>query len=447
MLFVPDAPPTETPGPTPEPTVEPTAAPTAEPTPEPSETPLPTPTPTPTPTPGTDPTTLDLPRIPWEGGSAYWKNFRAADGAGWDDPSFFPIVIWFNGISSDAEVQYDKSVGINTYVGMWEGTNYQLFEDNDVYFIGDKLNDTFTDSSRNWVGSFLGDEIDGRYSAEEGHALLDAARKANAGSGRFDYSNYTQIVVSTDGDQSSAERYVNDYSDVASLDMYWYTIPYCDWKPYRGDTYLQPINEANCRTASSYGKTVEMMRERDRADGKLQPIWQFVENLNGGPGEDAPAVYIEPGQLEGAVMSSVINEARGIVYFNQSLSGDCRGSSVVRQSQGDDGFCGSAQVKASAHVNGQIAELAPVLNSQSYDYTFGPDLDTMLKTYDGSAYVFAMVDGESSPGQRTFALPAGVNGRSVEVVGEDRSIAVGADGTFTDSFAAEYSYHIYRIAL
>jgi hypothetical protein len=441
VAFVPSTDPTTPPidppvdPPTEQPSEEPTAPP-AEPGTE------------PVPEPGTGADTLDLPLIPWEGGPDYWKNFSAADAAGWDDPSFFPIVVWFNGISSDSEVQYDKSLGINTYVGMWEGTDYALFEDNDIYWIGDKLNSTFSADSGNWVGNFLGDEIDGRFSNTAGHALLASEKASNAGSGRFDYANFTQIVMSTDGSQSSAVRYVNDYTDVLSVDMYWYTIPYCDWTaPYRGGTYLVPVEQSNCRTSSSYGKTMEMLRQRDAADGELQPLWQFVENLNGGPGADADVAYIEPGQLKGAVMSSIINEARGIVYFNQSLSGPCQGGSIVRQSENDPGFCGNEQMAAMGEVDDQIASLAPVINTQSYSWNFGDGLDTMLKAHDGSAYVFAMVDGESQPGSRGLQLPDGVSGRSVEVVGENRTLAVDSSGSFTDDFAAEYSYHIYRVAL
>ena len=88
-----------------------------------------------------------------------------------------------------------------------------------------------------------------------------------------------------------------------------------------------------------------------------------------------------------------------------------------------------------------------MINSQSYQYSFGSGLDTMLKTYNGSAYVFSMVDGSSSPGSRTFALPAGVTGSTVEVVGENRTITVGANRTFTDTFAAESTYHVYKVSL
>lgn len=431
------------------PTQTPTATPTPSDTPTSTPTPTPTVTPTPTPTPSNPPTAgadLNLPRIPWEGGSAYWKQFAKPNAAGWSDPNFFPITVWYNGISSNAEAQYDKSLGINTYIGMDSATPYSLFKDNNVFWIGGKLNSSFNDTSTNWVGDFLDDEVDGRYTPAAGQAYLQSLVNSYGNDGRFKYANFTQMVMSKDMNQADAQKYVNNYTNAVSLDMYWYTIPYCSQTPYR-DVYVTPVGQANCRTSSSYGKTVQSLRAQDAADGKLQPIWQFVENLNGGPGASAPAVYITPGQLEGAVMDSVINEARGIVYFNQSLSGSCQGGSIFRQSQVTPNFCGATQVAAAKEVNNRIHALASVINTQSYKYTFGPGLDTMLKTQNGSAYIFSMIDGSSKPGSRTFQLPAGVNGKSVEVLNENRTIPVNSSGSFTDNFAAEYSYHIYKVSL
>ena len=97
-------------------------------------------------------------------------------------------------------------------------------------------------------------------------------------------------------------------------------------------------------------------------------------------------------------------------------------------------------------VNNRIKALAPVINTQSYQWSFGSGLNTMLKAKDGYAYVFSMIDGSSKPGSRTFTLPAGVNGKSVEVLNENRSIPV-TNGAFTDTFANEYTYHIYKVAL
>ncbi|WP_104162714.1 DUF4082 domain-containing protein [Cryobacterium sp. N22] len=388
---------------------------------------------------------LNLPMIPWEGGPAYWKQFSKADAAGWDDPDFFPMLSWWGNVASDAEVAYDKSLGINTYSEMWPETPYSLFEENDVFWVGTALNDTFIPDSPNWVGYLLDDEVDGRFTVPEGQARLQGFSDDAAGNGWFRYANFTKMVVETDMDKAAAEQYVNGYTDAVSVDMYWYTVPYCDWTPYR-DVYLVPIDQANCRTSSSYGKVMDSLRLRDAADGTLQPLWQWVENLNGGPGDGAPSAYIAAGQLKGAVMNSIINEARGIAYFNQSFSGPCRSSNVFRDSQ-NEGFCGAEQVAAVKEVNATVHSLARVINTQSYDYSFGAGLDTMLKSSGDFAYIFAMVDGSSTPGSRTFQLPESVAGRDVEVLEEDRTLDVDGSGRFTDSFDEEYSYHVYRIAI
>ena len=97
-----------------------------------------------------------------------------------------------------------------------------------------------------------------------------------------------------------------------------------------------------------------------------------------------------------------------------------------------------------AKVNSQVQQLAPVLNTQSQKWDFGAGLATALKVHDGYAYVLAMTDGGT--GERTFALPTGLRGNSVEVVGEGRTLAV-SNGAFTDTFATEATHHVYRIII
>lgn len=390
---------------------------------------------------------LGLPLIPWEGGADYWRQFPQADRAGWSDPSFFPVVAWYDGISSNDEVAFDKSLGINTYIGMSAETPFSLFVDNDVFWIGGRLNDSFDPADPHWVGDFLDDEVDGRFTPPEGRAHLEGLSRQSQGSGRFRFANFTQMVIG-DLDDEDANAYVNDYTDAVSIDMYWYTIPFCDLEPYRGGVYLSPVAQSTCRTSSSYGATMRSLRTRDAADGRRQALWQFVENVNGGPAEGPFVHMVSPDEVSGAVMSSLINEARGIVYFNQSFSGDCQGGNMFRLAQVQPGYCAAPQIDAVGRINNRIHELASVLNTQTSQWTFGPGLDTMLKIVDGDAYVFAMVDGSGPPGRRTFVLPeqfAGWQG-AVEVVDENRSIPAVA-GAFTDDFAAEYSWHIYRIPL
>jgi hypothetical protein len=135
------------------------------------------------------------------------------------------------------------------------------------------------------------------------------------------------------------------------------------------------------------------------------------------------------------VWNAIIHGAAGISYFQHNNNGTCGTYSILQ--------CGAALTQKITAIDAQVQSLAPVINTQSYKWNFGPGLDTSLKVSGGSAYIFAMTDG--STGSKTFTLPKGVNG-PVQVVGENRTITP-SSGTFTDSFAAEYTHHIYRIPL
>ena len=411
----------------------------------PAPTPQPTPAPTPSPAPEPVPSELDdLDRIPWEGGSEFWEQFP--DAREWTDPGFFPIGVWWGNVSSDAEAQWDRAHGINYYAGMWDGTDFDLLERNGQYWLGGRLNATFDEDSPNWPGVFLDDEVDGwTATPEEGFAHLQRLKERWEGSGKFTYANFTSMVIGPDMALSAQERYVNDFADVVSVDTYWHTAPYCDWTPYRGIYLAEPVPQETCHSSSSYGKTVTGLAKRDAADGERQPLWNFIELLNPSPLEYRSDRTITGPQIQGAAMSSIINEARGLIYFNQSFGGPCPSGAAIRDAQvRGDGWCGSAQIEAMGDVNNFIHRLAPVLNTQSYAWSFGDGLDTMLKTSDGSAYIFAMTDGGA--GERTFTLPDGVDGQVVEVVEEDRSLPV-SDGTFSDTFSDGDDYHVYRVAL
>lgn len=390
-----------------------------------------------------------LDRIPWEGGPAYYESFADAAARGWSDPSFFPIAIWWCVFESTSQVQWDKSLGINTYcVTNPDLTgSTALMDDNGMSWIGGEL-PNMTRSSPCWVGDFYDDEIDGTITpASAAFAALDDMKAAFPDHDKFRYTNYTVQVINTWMADADAEKFVNDYTDVFSIDQYWLTVPFCSGEPYSGDYYfIQPIPEASCRTANTYGQTMDMLRVRDIADNKRQPIWNYIENVSGSAGDQIGATVPTPAEIKGAAMSSLIHEARGLIWFNNVVAQDASYGSgnCIRdaQTQGES-YAGYPQVMAMGDINNQIHALAEVLNTQSYEWTFGEGLDTMLKAYNGYAYIFAMSDAQA--GSRTFTLPSGITGGSAEVVDESRTITI-TDGEFSDTFVVS-GYHIYKIAL
>lgn len=393
----------------------------------------------PTSPPPTGPNLLDLPRVPWNGGPAYFSAFPDAAANGWTSPDFFPIGVWWGVWSSDEEVKWDKSLGINTYIITHPNADLGLLERNGMSYIGGSVGGA-TRSAKAWVGDFLDDEVDGRYEPADGQAFLQSLVDALPDHRKLRYANYTGMVLAW-MNQRDAEKYVNAYTDAVSVDQYWYSTEYCSWTEYQGWAFLIPIPQDTCRTGHSYGQVVDMLHQRDAADGKSQSIWNFVEAVYG---SDNYVMPMSPEQVKAAAWQIVIHEGRGIVWFNNAFGGPCSTGNAIRTTQLQPNYACAANVLAMGEANNQIRRLAPVINTQSYAWNFGPGLSTMLKAKDGYAYVFAGTDGHA--GSKTLTLPAGISGTTAEVIDENRSVRV-TNGQIVDNFSQEWVYHIYKIKI
>jgi hypothetical protein len=280
----------------------------------------------------------------------------------------------------------------------------------------------------------------GRLAVEQSY--VSEARSFN--DGRFLHANYGNGITRTFWGVNTMDDHIA-HVDSAGADKYAYTSPEVD-----GLLELSPTwpSGANPATAAAYGWQIDQMFSFQSPVGS-KPVWGVIETarpLLGEPG----ARTITANQLEGGVWSMIIHGARGILYFMHNNDPACDSGSA----------CWEANEARLISVNAKIKSLAPVLNTQSYynttknvsgatlyEYTFNNGTDAMLKTYDNYAYIFAGIGLNESPGNKTFTLPDGVNGTSVEVVGEGRNLTVNGSRQFTDNFAAEYSHHVYKIAM
>lgn len=404
---------------------------------------------------------LNLPRMPWEGGSDYYARWQTTNAADWDEPSFFPVGVWYENVEHQWQIDTDKETGLNTYFWMVEDSNMQLIRDGGMSAITQK---PLAGSGAETVAWAIEDEIDMRdgpgWSGWDGtdqwghcvprdswcgYTVMQTKRDALPQDGRPMWANYGKGVVFWES-EAEAAVFVNRFQEFVSSDAYWYTDnTICEgaegplliagtgpMDPYVGKPQLT-FNE--CHRAWNYGEQIDRLRELDAVDGSLKPIYAFVE-----VGHPSPQGYTITGpQIKGAVMSSLIHGARGVIYFNHSFGGTCESQHLLR------GECSGANVRSDVMtVNRQIAALAPVLNTQSLKHSVSAGVDTMLKWHDGSYYVFAMREAPTGGGTETFALPDGLDTDSIEVLYENRSIRA-SNGQFTDTFAAEHSYHIYKI--
>ncbi|GAA0450271.1 hypothetical protein Ade02nite_59400 [Paractinoplanes deccanensis] len=391
-------------------------------------------------------------RVPWEGGPGYYKRFTAAASGGWSDPSFFPIAVWYEGTYAQPEIDLDKAAGLNTYMELTEGSNLPLIRENGMHAMISGELPGYGAESAGWL---LPDEVDmwggtgkgtwtGKYPGQGeicapksdgcGHDILRTMdAKLPSGDGRMRHANFGKGVVFWQSDTDAA-AFVNEYTDVTSADLYWYTDPNICGSASEGPRL--GVKPDQCRRAANYGLTMDRMRELDAADGRRQPIYAFVEV--GHPAKEDAAPTITGDQVAGAVMNSLIHEARGVIYFNHSFGGSCESQHVLRD-------CGKDTTRPKVtETNTRIRELAPVLNTQSYQWVFNPDLDTMLKEHDNQMYVFAMPGRTGGTGAQGLTLPA-TSATTAEVLFENRSVPI-INGVITDRFAEEYSYHVYRIA-
>ena len=376
--------------------------------------------------------------------------------AGWANPAHFPVGAFWdywpggNGADARAEVQHDKNLGLNFYThGNRDQSACVLRDVGGMSWLGEpgSLTDLSTCGETVWPGNYLEDELDGT-SGSTTEAFAELTRQQNAARtatpNKFVGVNYTSIPIQIWTSDANGGRYINGFGDLVSSDDYLFSTPNrceatwsdgsaMEWWPFIGP---RPASVARCRDGQSYGKLTDGLRSRDALDGARKPVASFLEVYGGA---DPAAKVGSPAQVKAAAMSNLIHGAEFLIWFPLSFHSSCVSNRLLSAASPP---CAAAHKAAVGEINNLVKSLAPVLNTQSYQWTFGAGLETMLKVYNGQAYVFAMTDGGT--GARTFTLPAGLTGNVTDEAG--RTIPV-SGGRFTDTFEANTEYHVYRIAV
>jgi hypothetical protein len=384
---------------------------------------------------------LDLPTEAWWGGPEYYSTWEKASAAGWDDPSFFPISVFFGKPSHADEL---AAIGVNTYMGAeHDGSSMSMITDEGISVLaqGEWTPAEVGDNPR-VVGWHVSDECDMGYSGctpdwsndngEQGRLAVHrkyVAETRALDDGRFIQANFGSGVLGTWWAPQTMDDHLS-LVDVSSVDKYAYTSPGVN-NLFRESQFWPEGKEP--ASAGAYGWQQDRM-ETFMSPPASKPNWVFVETSM--PFLEEPGARTITGdQIEGAVWNAIIHGAAGIAYFQHNNNGTCGTYSLVE--------CSAALREKVGAINASVTSMAPVINSPSYVWSFGTGLETTLKAVDGYAYIMAMTDGGS--GSRTFSVPPGLSG-TVEVVGEGRTLPV-TGGTFTDTFAAENDHHIYRILI
>jgi hypothetical protein len=379
-----------------------------------------------------------------DGGEGFYDRFKSSFPT---SPDFFPLGVWFTSTKSPEEIASDRALGLNTYVMLTEDSNIQLIKDSGMFALPDRPNpyaagQLLTDEADMWAGP--GDAPwTGKLPPEPtcipedakcGYTVMMELRD-KVPAGVLTYANYGKGVTFWQT-REQAERFVNDFQDVVSADNYWFTdLRMCQL--YEGAVLKNgeaDLSPEQCQLAANYGLTTRHVRSLVQPWASM-PVWIFVEL--GQPHQEQARTITAP-EMRAAVWSSIINGARGIIYFAHNFGGPCLSYNLLRD------HCGDAIRADLTAVNQQITRLAPVLNApflDGYARSDGP-VDLAVKRYDGSNYLLVGA-ARNEPSDATITLSCG-NADLAEVIDENRTVPI-TNRSFHDAFADGNAVHLYKI--
>ncbi len=344
------------------------------------------------------------------------------------DPNYFPIGVWLQGPN---KIQEYQNIGINNFVAFYgnlDQTSLSTFSTGAMPLTVSQNSVGLTSAQNGIIKSWT--QID-----EPDNAQLNAAGTA------YDPCISPSVIVSNYNTIRSSDTtrpvFLNFGRGVAD-------ISYNGRGTCSGNTayYSQvapggDILAFDVYPISDYSSRLELVATgldnlKTWAPNKI--IWNFIEAtaINGGAVPTAA-------QEKAEVWMSLVHGSKGIVYFAHQFSPTFR----------EDGlFNTPALVTAIQGINAQVTSLAPVLNSPTIangvsvtSSVSSVPVDTMVKKYGGSTYVFAVAMRNTAT-TATFNVPGMTTG-TVQVIGENRQITM-SGGSFQDSFAG-YGVHLYSV--
>ncbi len=388
-------------------------------------------------TPSASPTDPDpvaeLDREPWWGGPAYYAKFPRARASGWADPDFFPIAVF---LGKPEHATSLRSIGVNTYMGAeHDGSAMSTITRTGMSVLAqNEWTPAEVGNDQRVVGWNLSDECEMGYSGcPEGESQSLAMQRSYAriararNDGRFLQANFGNGVLGTYWAPTTMDDHLA-LLDVSSVDKYAYTSPHVQGLLRQNPYWKAGRNPAS---AQAYGWLQDRMATFTQPPA-TKPNWVFVETAKPYLTE-AGATTINPDQIKGAAWNALIHGAAGIAYFQHNNNRTCGNYSLID--------CPTART-AVTQLNQEITQLAPVLNSPTLTWNFGPGLDTSLKNHNNTLYILAMTDGGT--GTRTLTLPPGTTATQIDVIGENRTLRV-SGRTFSDSFPSGSTHHVYRV--
>ena len=389
--------------------------------------------------------------LPWEGGAAYYKQWTFGPP---HDQDYFPIAVW---LQSPPNAGLFQSVGINLFIGLWDGCVENDPADGPVlpllrHYGMPVICDQETGLAGPNAPEHRTDPI------IQGWLQMDEPDNAqwNSASQTYDPCIAPSAIVTRYDQYRAADPNRPVHLNLGQGVGFDADNPYvgrgadCNQGAGRGlADYPNYIEGADIVSNDSYprnnrvplwwvGRSVDRMREWA---GYRKPVWTWIETTNidptGGNGTPTPA------DIRSEVWMTLIHGGLGFGYFVHQFSPVFEEDSIFYPEHAD-------AKDAVAAVNAQVTALARVLNTPSVAngvtvVSSNPNspIDLMLKRYGGSTFLFAMGGKDGGAATATFRLRDFPDFAVATVLGENRRIEI-RGGEFQDHFD-QYEVHLYQM--
>lgn len=395
---------------------------------------------------------------PWCGGPAY--NVKWANGIS-SNSSYFPITVFYQQTFNAPNY---KNAGVNLYNYLGPGSTAPMASFDALQSTGLSVMNPYADKYRDYSGASIikswyidHDEPDNVQPSDDPKypSKIVPSDSTKAEYQRIVASDPTRPVMMGLGQGAAVNTWYGrgitnqprDYrryaknADIVSFDTY----PMNERPAISSDAqYIKDFRNELSEKIWYVANGVDNLRA---ATDYKKPIWVWIEttNIHTYPNTNYPTVTfnLTPAHIKAEVWMALIHGARGIGYFCHVLQPSVLPAGLLDASN-------AANLKAVREVNASIAANATILNTQTVANgatanTGNPasPVDVMVKRTSGFTYVYAVSMRPGTP-TATFTLRNLVGARTVEVVGENRSL-IANNGVFQDAFA-NYGVHIYKVS-
>lgn len=348
-----------------------------------------------------------------------------------DDPGFFPIGVWNQ---SPARAPAYKAIGINTFVGLWNGpTEIQLaaLTKSNMFVVASQNDVGLHSINRGIIKAWLHDDEPDN-AQPIGMGLYGSCIPAS------DVARRTKEIKARDNTRpvmiNFGQGLANEYwrgRGPCSGDQNYYSVAARDVDILSFDIY--PVASEIPQVKGKLEYVARGVSRLMALTTNCQRAWAVIETTALDPGHG-----VNPAQLRAEVWMAIIHGARGIVYFVHEFAPRFREDAIFQYPR---------VVSQVAEENRLITSLAEVLNSRISSETISLQsstaIATLVKRYKDKIYIFAVAMNNSVSKAR-FTLQT-FNGSEVTVLGENRNLEIKGGG-FEDAFAG-YDVHIYKVPL